>query len=113
MSPVEPQVLPPHLREDNAGTSDFDLLMVALESLPAATHQRILANFVITSRRCEITRDYGPLRHLTESLFATAALHADGDYRAAVDRARELDGRSMGELVGVEEFKARRAAQRS
>lgn len=113
MSPVEQQVLPSHLRPEHTHASEFELMMAALATLPLETHQSILANFVVTSRRCEVTRDYGPLRHLTESLFATAALHADGDYRAALVRAQELDAQDAGELIDVEEFRARRRANRA
>jgi hypothetical protein len=86
--PTAERVLPEHLREDRAADPDFDLMMTALETLPEESHQRILAKFVVTARRCEVSRDYGPLRHLTESLFATAALHADPEYRRAVEEAR-------------------------
>lgn len=75
MSPVE-QLLPDHLQPAPEPSEEHRVLMAALSVLPAEMHQRILTDFILTSRKCDITRDYSPVRHMCESIFMTARLHS-------------------------------------
>ncbi len=85
--------------------ADRNLLNHALAMLPQEEHQRILTDYVLTARRCDVTRDYAPLRRLNDSLFMTARLHASEEYRAAVQKAlaepvgRPMDGQEFLELL--------------
>ncbi len=90
MSPVQ-QLLPDHLQPAAEPSDDREALSAALSLLPAEDHQRILTDFILTARRCDITRDYGPLRHLNDSLFVTARLHSSEEYRAAIATALKSD----------------------
>ncbi len=73
----------------------------AVAALPAEEHERLLAEIVLTTHRCSISRDYGPLRHLVDSFFATSWLHRSEDYRRARQDALQSD---MTELVDGDEF---------
>ncbi len=109
MSPVQ-HLLPEDLQPACEGSPDRELLANALALLPHDQHQRILTEFVLTARRCDITRDYGPLRRLNDSLFVTARLHASEEYRLALQKALAAP---VGEPVEGEEFLAMLAAKRA
>lgn len=86
MAPVE-RLLPEHLQPCDDQPEEHRIMMAALSELPDETQQRILAEIVITARRCEATQDYRPLNHLTTSLYATALLRRKPDYLAALAEA--------------------------
>lgn len=86
MSPVQ-QLVPDHLQPEPTTSLEHDQLSAALSVLPPAEHQRILTDLVITARRCDITRDYAPVRHLCDSIFVTARLHSSAEYRDAMQTA--------------------------
>lgn len=59
MLPVQ-RLLPEHLRTEPGPPEDREVLTAALSMLPPEEHQRILTDMILTARRCDITRDYGP-----------------------------------------------------
>lgn len=90
MAPVE-QLLPEHLAPCDEQPDEHKILMAALSELPDETHQRILADFMVTARRCRETQDYAPLDHLTTSVYATALLRRNPEYLDAVEMADEAE----------------------
>lgn len=90
MAPTE-QLLPGHLQPCDDQLEEHRILMSALSELPNETHQRILADIVIMARRCERTQDYGPLHHLTTSVYATALLRRNPDYLTALGEADDAE----------------------
>lgn len=101
MSPAASQLLPEHMQPGTEQSEDRDVLAAALSVLPPDEHQRILTDFVLTARRCDITRDYEPLRHLSDSLFVTARLHTSEEYRGAIDAARRSE---MAQVIDATDF---------
>ena len=91
-------MLSEHLQHGHEPTEDRDLLSAALSRLPVAEHQRILTEFILTACSCEITRDYGSLRHLTDSLFVTAHLHLSREYSEALELAQSTDATQVTDL---------------
>ncbi|MEX2290626.1 MAG: hypothetical protein WD794_09905 [Mycobacteriales bacterium] len=86
MAPVE-QLLPGHFEPYDEQSEEHRILMAALAELPDETHQRILADIMMTARRCRETQDYQPLDHLTTSVYATALLRRNPEYLAALELA--------------------------
>lgn len=97
MPPVQ-QLLPEHLQTEPGSSEDRAVLTAALSMLPPEDHQRILTDMILTARRCDITRDYGPLRHLNDSLFVTARLHASEEYRIAIHDAKRSEVTTVTDL---------------
>lgn len=90
--------LPRHVSDDQS--AEALAVAAALSQVPIEAHQRIITNFVVTAHRCKLTRDYGPLDHLIDSLISTSDLHRDPTYRqgleeadAAMARGETVDGR--------------------
>lgn len=90
MAPVE-QLVHDHQEPCEDRREEYRDLMAALSELPNETHQRILADIVMTSRRCEESLDFGPLRKITTSLYATALMRRKPDYLAALAEADEAE----------------------
>ncbi len=82
MPPVQ-HPLPEHLRTYDEVAPDREGVARAVAALPSEEYERLLTEVLLTAHRCNVTRDYAPLRHLVDSVFATSWLHGSQEYRDA------------------------------
>ncbi len=85
--PPTQHLLPEDVLVDHDHSADRELVDHVLDALPAHEYRRLLADFIVVARRCDITRDYSPLRRLSDSVFVTARLQCSDEYRTAVEKA--------------------------